>query len=137
MTGEMTYFGGDNMLDMHFISEKAMYKYNLEKKIDENGCDDGAYFIRLIDSEWWILGIDEEENLLYAQYDGDGIFHSINTCGINDLEDNDYVLVGCCTKYVPGIISTRSISDPIADAKDFIQSGTVYRIKYVGPDISI
>ena len=125
------------MLDMHFLTEKAMYKYNLEKRVDENGCDNGACFITLQGSEWWVLGIDEEKNLLYAQYDGDGIFHGIDTCGINELEDNEYVLVGCCTDYVPGMISTRSISDPIADVKKFIQSGTVYRIKYIGVDISI
>lgn len=124
------------MLNMHSISQKAMYKYNLEKRVG-NGCDDGGCFITLQNSEWLILGIDEEKNLLYAQYDGDGIFHNIGTSGIDELENNDYVLVGCCTKYVPGMTSTRSISDPINDVKDFIKSGTVYRIKYIGPDISI
>ena len=120
------------MLDMHFLTQKTMYKYNLEKQKDECGCDPGAFFIKLQNSEWWVLGIDEEKNLLYVQYDGDSVFHNIDTRGINDLEDNDYVLVGCCDEYVPGIISTRDIANPISDAKDFINSGTVYRIKYVG-----
>lgn len=125
------------MLDMHTLSQKAMFKYNLEKKTDELGCDDGAYFITLINSDWWVLGIDEEKNLLYVQYDGDSIFHNIDTYGIDDLENNDYTLVGCCTKYVPGMISTRSITDPIKDVKSFIKSGTVYRIKYIGPDMPL
>ena len=125
------------MLDMHFLSEKAMWKYNLEKKTDELGCDPGASFIKLSNSDWWVLAIDEEKNLLYVQYDGDGIFHGIDNSAIEALEINDYVLVGCCDRYVDGMISTRSIGEPRDDVRDFIDAGTVYRIKYVGPDVSL
>lgn len=130
MIGETTYIGGKNMINLKEISQETISKYNLE--IIDFDIDENEFFIMIKNSLWWVLGIDEEKDLLYVQYDGDGVFHNIDTRGINDLEDNDYVLVGCCDEYVPGIISTRDIANPIDDAKDFINSGTVYRIKYIG-----
>lgn len=118
------------MINLKEISQETISKYNLE--IIDFDIDENEFFIMIKNSLWWVLGIDEEKDLLYVQYDGDGVFHNIDTRGINDLEDNDYVLVGCCDEYVPGIISTRDIANPIDDAKDFINLGTVYRIKYVG-----
>lgn len=120
------------MLDMHFLSKKDMTKYNLQKDVNDLGCDKGASFIRIKDSEWIVLGIDEKQDILYVANDGDGIFHNLDGYSIDDLEENDYILLGRQKEYISGMISTRNIADPVDDVKNFIDMGVVYKVKYIG-----
>lgn len=127
------------MLDMHCLTDKAMLKYNL--KYDEpisNDFDKGSFFIRIGYSDWWVVGIDENQNIIYAEYDSNvrGL-DGISTTAIEELELNEYVLMGVQETFIPGMTSTRVIEDPIDDVKSFISSKQVFKLKYIGADLKL
>ena len=127
------------MLDMHCLTDKAMLKYNL--KYDEpisNDFDKGSFFIRIGYSDWWVIGIDESQNIVYAEYDSNvrGL-DGISTTAIEELELNEYVLMGVQETFIPGMTSTRVIEDPIDDVKSFISSKQVFKLKYIGADLKL
>ena len=127
------------MLDMHCLTDKAMLKYNL--KYDEpisNDFDKGSFFIRIGYSDWWVIGIDESQNIIYAEHDSNvrGL-DGISTTAIEELELNEYVLMGVQETFIPGMTSTRVIEDPIDDVKSFISSKQVFKLKYIGADLKL
>jgi hypothetical protein len=128
-----------NMLDMHCLTNKAMLKYNL--KYDEpisNDFDKGSFFIRIGYSDWWVVGIDENQNIVYAEYDSNvRELDGISTTAIEELELNEYVLMGVQETFIPGMTSTRVIEDPIDDVKSFISSKQVFKLKYIGADLKL
>ena len=127
------------MLDMHCLTDKAMLKYNL--KYDEpisNDFDKGSFFIRIGYSDWWVIGIDESQNIIYAEYDSNvREIDGISTTAIEELELNEYVLMGVQETFIPGMTSTRVIEDPIDDVKSFISSKQVFKLKYIGADLKL
>lgn len=127
------------MLDMHFLSDKAMLKYNLEREEPMyDDFDEGTFFIKIDNTDWWVLGINEQQNIVYAQCDTNvrGL-NGISTTAIESLELNEYALIGVQRSFVPGMISTRVIENPIDDVKDFISSGQVFKLKYIGVDLQL
>lgn len=120
-----------DMLNMHNLSEQDIFKYNLEI-IAFDISDDDEFFVNIENSSWWVLGIDEEKDILYVENDGDGIFHNISYADIEDLELNNYTLIGVVDEFIDGMISTRDNENPIQDVKDFIDAKCVYKVKYGG-----
>ena len=64
------------MINLKEINKETISKYNLE--VINFDIDENELFIMIKNSSWWVLGIDEKENILYVQNDGDGIFHNIS-----------------------------------------------------------
>lgn len=120
------------MLDLNNLTKEQLIKYNLE--IDDNcsGFEDNEFFIRIEHSDWWVVGIDETKDIIYVQNDGDGIFHNISYTDIEDLEMNNYALIGVQRTFIDGMISTADKEDPIGDVIDWIDAKRVYKIKYGG-----
>lgn len=116
---------------MKNLTEEQLFKYNLEI-IAFDISDDDEFFVNIENSSWWVLGIDEVNDILYVQNDGDGIFHNISYADIEALELNNYILIGVVDEFIPGMISTRDNENPIQDAKDFIDAKCVYKVKYGG-----
>lgn len=118
------------MINLKEINKETISKYNLE--VINFDIDENEFFIMIENSSWWVLGIDEKEDILYVQNDGDGIFNNISFNDIQDLEINNYTLIGVVDEFIPGMISTRNNEEPIEDAKDFVKSKMVYKVKYGG-----
>ena len=110
------------MLDLRNLTDRDMTKYELCK----DNIDNDTFFIRIDDSEWWVVGIDEQNDIIYAQND------KISHYDIDTLSELDYILLGTQKDFVPGMTSTRTEYDPIDDVKDFIEHNTVYKLKYIG-----
>ena len=119
------------MLDIKNLTKEQLEKYNLEI-IAFDISDDDEFFVQIQDSSWWVLGIDEEKDILYVENDGDGIFHNISYSDIEDLELNNYILIGVVDEFIPGMISTRHNENPIEDVQSFIDMKCVYKVKYGG-----
>lgn len=120
---------GLNMVDMHFISEKDAFKYNLEK--DEmrkyGSCfEEYEYTWKIDNTDWWVVGINTKTNIVYAQID------QLSFGAIQDLELNNYALIGVVEEFEPGMISTRNFENPTKDIKEFIEEKMVYKLEYRG-----
>ena len=120
------------MLDIRRLNDKAMKKYNLEMHTGL-GCSDGGFFLNIANSDWWVMGIDESKNIVYAQIDGSMYFDGVGYHEIRRLAQKDYVIIDICDEYVKGMDSTRvNECEALEDVKDFIQAKCVYILKYVG-----
>lgn len=127
------------MLNMRELSTKALDKYNLEKDLcmteyHRSYVDIGGYMINISLSDWWVLGIDECKNIVYAQMDHHRYADGISISAIKSLTENEYVLIGLCEEFVDGIDSTRKVDKKqgVEEAKEYIDNDVVYILKYVG-----
>ena len=127
------------MLNMRELSTKALDKYNLEKNLCmhesyRSYVDIGGYIVNIALSDWWVLGIDDYKNIVYAQMDHHSYADGIGISAIRSLTEAEYVLLGVCENFVDGLDSTRKIDkkDGIEEVKEYIDDEVVYVLKYVG-----
>lgn len=117
------------MLDLHNLTNKQMDKYNLynEEELIYSMFDEDEFFIK-IGTDWWVVGIDEENDIVYAENDQDYV-GGLPNASIEELEENGYAILGIQYEFIPGMISTRDKENPIDDVKEFIEAGKIYKLK--------
>lgn len=119
------------MIDLRFITDEQMKEFNLE--IYES-C--GMTFLKIKGTDFWVLGIDEETNTIYAQHD----YGVVKWDNIRWLADAKYHIVGVLTQHIPGLYDTREYEDfdkeSLYDsACDFVDDETVFIIKKGGENL--
>lgn len=119
------------MIDLTKITEEQMEEYRLEKNVHY-----GMNFINIKGTDFWVLGIDETTNTIYAQFD----YGKISWDHIRWLADEKYCIVGVLTQHIPGLYDTRGIEyyeddELINEAYNYVDDETVFIIKKGGENL--
>lgn len=119
------------MIDLRFITDEQMKEFNLE--IHES-C--GMTFLKIKGTNFWVLGIDEETNTIYAQHD----YGVIKWDNIRWLADAKYHIVGVLTQHISGLYDTRKYEDfdkeeLFTSACDYIDDECVFIIQKGGENL--
>lgn len=119
------------MIDLNNITEEQMNKYGLEWN-KHYGMD----FINIKETDFWVLGIDETTDTIYAQFD----YGKISWDHIRWLADEKYCIVGVLTQHIPGLYDTRGIENYegnklINEAYNYVDDETVFIIKKGGENL--
>jgi len=119
------------MIDLRFITDEQMEKFNLE--VSES-C--GMTFLKIKGTDFWVLGIDEKTNTIYAQHD----YGVIKWDNIRWLADVNYHIAGVLTQHIPGLYDTREYEDfdkeeLFTSACDYVDDECVFIIKKGGENL--
>ena len=90
------------MIDLRFINDKQIKEYNLEI---HDSC--GMSFLNIKGTDFWVIGIDETTNTIYAQMD----YGKVSWDHIRWLADANYHIAGVLTQHIPGLYDTREYED--------------------------
>lgn len=129
--GEENFYKVIQMIDLRFVTNKQIKKFNLE--VQESY---GMTFLKIKGTDFWVLGIDEETNTIYAQMD----YGKVDWDHIKWLADVDYHIAGVLTQHIPGLYDTREYEDCDKEslydsACDFVDDETVFIIKKGGENL--
>lgn len=119
------------MIDLTKITEEQMEEYNLE--IDDS-C--GMSFLKIKGTDFWVIGINETTNTIYAQMD----YGKVSWDHIRWLADANYHITGVLTQHIPGLYDTRNYEDfdkeaLFTSAYDFVDDECVFIIKKGGENL--
>ena len=119
------------MIDLRFITDEQVEKFNLEV---EESC--AMTFLKIKGTDFWVIGIDETTNTIYAQMD----YGKVNWNQIRWLADEKYCIVGVLTQHIPGLYDTRGIEnyeddELINEAYNYVDDETVFIIKKGGENL--
>lgn len=118
------------MIDLRNITEEQMEEYELEWS-QHYGMD----FINIKGTDFWVLGIDETTNTIYAHFD----YGEVSWNQINWLADEGYCITGTLNKHISGLYDSRDFKNldgtDINEAYDYVDDETVFIIKKGGENL--
>lgn len=113
----MIYFG-DNMIDLKNITQEEIDKYDLYDYIH------GSLAVKYTD--FVVLGIDESQGLVYAQYD----YGKLSWNAIQEITSYGYSIVGVLDHVIDGLYDL--MFDDKEQIESLIDDGTVFILKVGG-----